>query len=107
MASSPSPGGAVTIGATAGSTLTLDGGAGTDFDLSAANQNLTVNAAVALGNAAHIWDVAVDRTLTLASVSGSSVSTVVAKQGAGTATVQSATMTLQGIRVGVSGANGG
>jgi autotransporter-associated beta strand protein len=62
------PGGLATIGA--GSTLTLLGGG---IDMSAATQDLTINAGIALGNTtngsfAQTWDVATGRTLTVAAV---------------------------------------
>ncbi len=102
-----SPGGPVVIGATPGATLTLDGGAATDIDMSTATQDLTVNAAVALGNAAHIWDVGAGRNLTLASLSGAGASTLIAKQGSGMATIQGGTFTLQGLRIGTNGGDEG
>ncbi len=62
------PGGAVTI--SAGSTLTLLGGG---IDMSAATQDLTINAGVALGSTtsgsfAQTWNVASGRTLTVAAL---------------------------------------
>ena len=62
------PGGAVTI--SAGNTLTLLGGG---IDMSAATQDLTINATVALGSTtagsfAQTWNVAAGRTLTVAAV---------------------------------------
>ena len=55
------PGGPVTV--TGSSKLTLDGGAGTDIDLSAATQDLTLAVPVILGNA-QAMNVAAGRTLT-------------------------------------------
>lgn len=59
------PGGAVTIGA--GNTLTLLAGAsGTSIDMSAATQNLTIQAGITLKSAAgQLWNIAAGRTLTL------------------------------------------
>ena len=72
------PAGLVTINA--GNTLTL-GAAGTDIDLSAATADLTLNCDLAL-SAAHLWNVATGRTLTLGGlVSGAFP---VTKQGDGT-----------------------
>ena len=75
-----SPGGAVTI-TNDGNTLTL-GASG--IDLSAANNNLTVYAPVALG-AAQTWNVLTSRTLTVSNViSEASAGTGLTKSGAGT-----------------------
>lgn len=56
------PGGAVTVNGTA--RLTLDGGAATDLDLSAATQDLTVNTPVTLSGA-QVLDVGTGRTAAL------------------------------------------
>lgn len=56
--------GAVTIANTASSTLTLNGVSGTGIDMSAANQNLTINNPVTLGGA-QTWTVGSGRTLTV------------------------------------------
>ena len=76
------PGGLVTI--SAGNTLTL-GAAATDIDMTAATQNLTINAGLSLG-AANVWDVAVGRTLTVGGnvANGANLLTV---QGAGDTTI--------------------
>jgi autotransporter-associated beta strand protein len=58
------PGGAITIANTASSTLTLNGVTGTGIDMSAANQNLTINNPVTLGGA-QTWNVGSGRTLTV------------------------------------------
>jgi len=57
-------GSAVTIANTASSTLTLNGVSGTGIDMSAANQNLTINNPVTLG-AAQTWNVGSGRTLAI------------------------------------------
>ncbi len=72
------PGGLVTIGATAGRTLTL-GSSG--IDLSAATQNLTLNCALMLG-AAQTWDVTTGRLISATGVIGGTGG--LTKSGAGT-----------------------
>ena len=72
------PGGAVTINGTSGRTLTLGSGG---INMSAATQNLTLNAALMLG-AAQVWDVATGRTISATGVIGGSGA--LTKNGTGT-----------------------
>ncbi len=62
------PGGAVTINATSGRTLTLGTGG---INMAAATQNLTLNCALMLGSS-QIWDVTTGRILAASGVIGSS-----------------------------------
>lgn len=73
------PTGSVTIGA--GNTLTL-GAAANDINLSSATANLTLNCALALGDA-NVWNVATGRTLTLGGIVSGTFP--VTKEGGGTA----------------------
>jgi len=57
------PGGAITISATTGATLTLSGIGGVGIDLSTATQSMTIAAQLAL-SASQSWNVAASRTLT-------------------------------------------
>ncbi len=72
------PGGLVTINGTAGRTLTLGSGG---INMSAATQNLNLNAAIMLG-AAQTWDVAANRTISAAGIIGGGGR--LTKAGAGT-----------------------
>lgn len=78
-------GGAVTIGNTAGTILTLNGISGTGIDMSSASQNLTINNHMNLG-ASQTWNVGASRTLTVGAyvISGAYGIT---KTGAGTLTL--------------------
>jgi autotransporter-associated beta strand protein len=58
------PGGPVTVSGSV--TLTLDGGAATDINLSAATQDLTLAAPLIIGNAEQVMNVAAGRALTFA-----------------------------------------